>query len=857
MSDALDFREGDFLAGRPWGMVPNFDSRRAFHSRSLSYAWQRMFTAVHGPERRRDRKPATIDSTARSFIILVGVSGVAALAVELLHPSWPTLVRFLCYLLVVCFASQLPARNGTVTVNLAVILVSVVELSLPETLVVGGLVALAQTWRQGKPASLLDLVSNFANIVIDISLSYWFYHRSAAWIGQQMGLRLMATTIIYFFASTLPFAGFVALTEGKEFHKTWLECHLGSFRNYVLGAAIAGLVAWSNARMGWETSLLMVPVAYLVYCSYRRYFGKLEDENKHVERIAELHLRTIEALALAIDAKDHTTRLHLKRVRVYAEAIGKEMGLSDGELEALRAAALLHDVGKLAVPEHIINKPGRLTQEEFEKMKIHPIVGAEILERVDFPYPVAPMVRSHHERWDGSGYPDGLKGEQIPVGARILAAVDCLDAIASDRQYRRGVALPDSVAELVRQSGKQFDPRVVEVIQRCFQQWELNGESGPDRLRVSTGKKAPKSGTPASADQQTRTDANDNLDFLASIVAARYEAQALLEFSNDIGRSLSLDETLSVVAARVRKLVPYDTIAVYRLRDNKLAADYVTGDDYRVFSSLRIPVGEGISGVVAETRTPIVNGNPSLEPGYLDNPERIERLGSALAVPLLGSDHQLLGVMSLYKLHAHAFCADHLRILLAISEKIGASIANAAKYQDATDSATTDYLTGLPNARSLFLQLENEIARCQREKGRLGVILCDLDGFKQVNDQYGHMAGNQVLKAFARKLKVACREYDYVSRMGGDEFVIIAAGLKASDVPTVRDRICAAAAISAEEICGSLKFSASVGVAFSPDDSRHAAQLLIEADKRMYEMKKTSRFSGPFLVSSPQTSISQ
>src|ERR1700761_4219091 len=180
--------------------------------------------------------------------------------------------------------------------------------------------------------------------------------------------------------------------------------------------------------------------------------------------MASLHLFTIEALALAIDAKDHTTHEHLSRVRTYAVELANDMKLPDNELEALRAAALLHDIGKLAVPEHIISKPGKLTPEEFEKMKIHPVVGAEILERVEFPYPVVPIVRSHHEKWDGSGYPDGLAGAQIPIGARILSAVDCLDALASDRQYRRALPLDQAMAEVAKLSGKSFDPDVVALL---------------------------------------------------------------------------------------------------------------------------------------------------------------------------------------------------------------------------------------------------------------------------------------------------------------------------------------------------------------------------------------------------------
>ena len=801
-------------------------------------------------------READMNLRARLLIAIVLCCGVGVLAAELLHPCWPDPGRFLCYLLITAVASRmrvvLPGIKGTMSVNLVVLLVSVVELSPPETVVLGCVSALFQTWRQKRELNLLHLAFNTADIAISLELCYRFFYRSADWIGPQLASRLMATATLYFFLNTLPIAAIVAFTEQRIFHRTWADCYFWTFPNYLVGAAIAWLITWSNATLGWQASLLMVPVLYLLYRSYRLYLGKLEDEKKHVERIAELHLRTIEALALSIDAKDHTTHLHLKRVRVYAEGIGKEMGLGPVELEALRAAALLHDIGKLAVPEHIINKPGRLTPEEFEKMKIHPIVGAEILERVNFPYAVAPIVRAHHERWDGSGYPDGLKQEEIPIGARILAAVDCLDAIASDRQYRRGLPLAASMAEVAKLSGKHFDPRVVEVLEKHYLDWEEQAEAaseaGAEQPPLSTEIKVANGDAPAAGFETAQPGINRELDFLASIIAARYEAQALLEFSNVLGQSLSLDETLSVVAARLRKLIPYDAIAVYRLREAVLTAEYATGDDYRAFAALKIPLGQGLSGWVAENRKPILNGNPAVEPGYLENLNREGAMGSALAVPLAGADDRLLGVLTLYKMEADAFSTDHVRILLAIRDKIGASMENAAKYRDVADSATTDYLTGLPNARSLFVQLDSEISRCQREPNRLAVIVCDLDGFKQVNDQCGHLAGNQVLEGFARRLKQACRDYDYVSRMGGDEFVVIAPGLSRSDVGPLCERISAAAAASVKGIGAGMELSASVGIAFYPEDTGQAAQLLVEADKHMYAMKKDHHFAGSLLA---------
>src|ERR1700738_2834942 len=250
--------------------------------------------------------------------------------------------------------------------------------------------------------------------------------------------------------------------------------------------------------------------------------------------MANLHLRTIEALALAIEAKDHTTHDHLQRVRVYAIEVAKELGVTPVEMEALHAAALLHDIGKLAVPDHIINKPGRLTPEEFEKMKIHPIVGAEILDKVAFPYPVAPIVRAHHERWNGEGYPDGLKGEQIPIGARILAAVDCLDALASDRQYRRALPLHEAMASVAAEAGKSFDPAVVKVLERRFLDLHqiacanmpsaAHDESFFERI-VERG---PSPGAGFAMDRSRRANPSD---FLSSIASARHEAHTLFELS--------------------------------------------------------------------------------------------------------------------------------------------------------------------------------------------------------------------------------------------------------------------------------------------------------------------------------------
>jgi len=473
-------------------------------------------------------------------------------------------------------------------------------------------------------------------------------------------------------------------------------------------------------------------------------------------------------------------------------------------------------------------------------MKIHPVVGAEILERVRFPYPVVPIVRAHHEKYDGTGYPYGLKGDEIPIGARILSAVDFLDALASDRQYRRAMPLNDVMKRLEGQAGKSFDPKVVDVLRRRYLDLEKLVEKRSQAVpwsKLSTDVKVEKGEAPAAGFVDTGAKGNQEATFLASIAAARQEAQTLFELSQDLGASLSLDETLSVFSVKLKRLVPHDSVAIYVRRGDILVPEHVSGDNFRLFASLRIPLGQGLSGWVAQNRKPIINGNPSVEPGYLNDPTKFSTLRSALALPLEGTNG-IVGVLALYQAESDAFTSDHLRILQAVTSKMALAIENALKYQQAESSATTDYLTDLPNARSLFLALDRELARCKRENSSLTVMVCDMDGFKQINDRFGHLEGNRVLRLFAHTVKESCREYDQVARMGGDEFVVIATGLSPEAARKKADQLRDLAHHVGKEICQEDILSLSVGRAVYPDDGLDAEELLAEADRRMYLEKQ-------------------
>src|SRR5437773_542119 len=338
---------------------------------------------------------------ARVYIGVTLLGGLLCLSLGLFHGQWTEPSRYLCYLALALLASgmkvRLPGVHGTMSVIFLFILIGVRELTLAQTLLMGVLGTLIQCyWKPKSWPKPIQVAFNIASMASAVAGTYYLSHsRVSQFVADNQLLMLVAAASIFFVLNTAPLACVISLTEQKSLRKVWSECYFWSFPYYLLGAAIAAIVELIDKKAGWQSSILILPVVYLIFRSYRLYLARLEAERCHAENMAALHLRTIEALALAIEAKDHSTHEHLQRVQVYAMSIGKEMGLSESELEALRAAAVLHDIGKLAVPEHIISKPGRLTPEEFERMKIHPLVGAEILERVQFPYPVVQIGRAH------------------------------------------------------------------------------------------------------------------------------------------------------------------------------------------------------------------------------------------------------------------------------------------------------------------------------------------------------------------------------------------------------------------------------------------------------------------------------
>ncbi len=499
----------------------------------------------------------------------------------------------------------------------------------------------------------------------------------------------------------------------------------------------------------WLALLASAPL-YLTYRTYKVYLGRIDDERRHVEEMADLHLATIEALALAIDAKDQTAQSHIRRVQVYATGIARGLGMSDTEIQGVKTAALLHDIGKLAVPEHILSKPGPLTQEEFQKIRVHPQVGAEIISAVPFPYPVAPLILSHHERWDGKGYPQGLKAEEIPLGARILSVVDYFDALTSDRPYHKAMTHEAALALLQQEAGRALDPTVVVMFIKMLPEmaeaagaWET---ATPRRLSLESTSDL---GRPAVGFQPETAKGNTVFE---DIALAHREIYALYEIAQTMGTSLGVADTMALISSKLTNLVPFSSCALFLYDEEAetLQCRFATGAEADVIGTMTVRGGQGLTGWVARNRRPLVNARPSAEFEAAGLTSRATALKSALVAPLVFSD-RFIGTLAVYHTQPDFYTDDHRRLLDRVSEQASAVIHNSIVFEQTQEDSLTDPLTGLPNTRFMFMHLTRELARAERLKAEVALLVMDLDSFKEINDSHGHHVGDRALREVATR----------------------------------------------------------------------------------------------------------
>jgi diguanylate cyclase (GGDEF)-like protein/putative nucleotidyltransferase with HDIG domain len=609
-------------------------------------------------------------------------------------------------------------------------------------------------------------------------------------------------------------------------------------------------VASTMVLCGWAvrgslplTLVLCAPMAALAYLTYRASFMRLNAKTREAEELSRLHLTTAEALATAIDAKDQTTHCHVRRVQIYATGLGEVLQLSSAEIAALKAGALLHDVGKLAVPPHILNKPGRLTPAEFDKTKIHTTVGAQILSRVEFPYPVIPIVRHHHERWDGQGYPDGLAGDQIPVTARIISVVDCFDSVREDRPFRLSMTRDEAIALLLRGSGSHFDPKVVNLFVKNLPRFEEQIVAlGLEQLSQGNEVREPLHLSEVDISQTRERGCYMAYD---QIKNAHREVYALYEIARMFGSSLDIEDTLTILVDKVGHVVPFDTCVVYlhdRLKGYAKVA-HVVGRNTELFASKSVAPGEGVTGFALANRSAVNQLDPSLDfAGTELSPEVQYR--SMISLPLFKGDI-LLGALSVYSLELERYTEDHMRLLETVTKLASDALANAVHHAEAESNALTDPLTGLPNARCMLLRFDQEAGRARRTGRPFQVVMLDLDDFKLVNDTYGHKVGDKMLREMARIIQGQLREYDFLARYAGDEFVAVVQEITGAQVEELRQRIENAVSRFSLHVRSNLhaRVGISVGTATYGIDGETLDQLLVSADQAMYRVKSDHKLT--------------
>jgi diguanylate cyclase (GGDEF)-like protein len=584
--------------------------------------------------------------------------------------------------------------------------------------------------------------------------------------------------------------------------------------------------------------LLAGAAIYLAYQAYRTYLSSLRREQRHAQQMAELHLATIEALAGAIDAKDQTAQNHIKRVQLYAVALGRALDMPENEIQGLQTAAVLHDIGKLAVPEHILAKPGPLTAEEFHKIRVHPQVGADIIAGVPFPYPVAPLILSHHERWDGRGYPHGLKEREIPLGARILTIVDFYDALTSDRPYHKAMS-PDSATALLQQeSGRALDPHVtakfLEMLPALRAQLEAAHANIP-RKALAGG------GSPAAVTERNATVFED-------IALAHREMYALYQIAQTMGTGLGVGDTMALIAPKLANLVPFSACALFLHIESldAMQCRFATGVDADLLERLSVRTGHGVTGWVARNRRPVVNAQPATDFELLDDTVHTS-LQSALVCPLVFGD-RLIGALAAYHIEPGFYREDHRRLLDRVCEQASAVVNNSIVFERTQEDSLTDPLTGLPNTRFMFLHLTRELARADRLKSEVSLLVLDLDDFKEINDNYGHQTGDRALREIANVLRGVIRPYDICVRYAGDEFIVVLSGCGREEAENKRAELQHAVDRVVFEVSPNVRapLTMSAGAAVFPRDGDTYEALLARADNRMYldkSRRKAARFA--------------
>jgi putative nucleotidyltransferase with HDIG domain len=607
---------------------------------------------------------------------------------------------------------------------------------------------------------------------------------------------LVLFTIAYFALNSWIITFAIALEKHLSPVKIWRDNFVWLSLNYFGGASVAALLVSYTKDLDFTYLAVIVPLLVVLYFTFSMSMGRVEDANRHLTQLNSLYISTIETLAMAIDAKDQITHGHIRRVQTYAVALAKAMGVSDETLiRAVEAAALLHDMGKLAVPEYILNKPGPLTAAEFEKMKLHASVGADILSAIDFPYPVVPIVRHHHENWNGTGYPDGLAGSAIPIGARILSVVDCFDALTSDRPYRPRLPDREAIKILLDRRGTMYDPLVVDAFIKLHPSLGVPQTTSPEHpLLALTG----------AASGSTNTGRSLRLE---DINASAGEVVALFGLAQALSGQLNVMDVGRITFGHLRRLVPhaYGVLFVYVEANDELLAAYASGASGSLLQGMRVAVGQRLTGWVAASRQTIRNSDPVLDLGETAK-NMSPRPRSCLSTPLSQSGN-LVGVLTIYSADANFFTEEHERLLEAVSRQIAPAVSRSVEHgvQADRDKRSNDLVDTHHSNEDVL-------------PDRTCIALIE-------TDEASTIISPEQLEAIALALNTGTKINDAVFRRGGRQFAILCSDFDDNTVSRVIARTLGSSP--------AIRFA----VAMAPSHGKSLQQLLDAADELLRSKK--------------------
>jgi diguanylate cyclase (GGDEF)-like protein/putative nucleotidyltransferase with HDIG domain len=788
--------------------------------------------------------------SARIYVVAVIAAGAALLLMRLpaatFEQPWLFLALFLLSSGTAALKVTLPltTSGSTMSVSSAVDFASLLLIGPHETMLVAAASAFSQCHlnkRERNP--VYRTLFSMASLVVTVEGAGLAFKLLQAAPGSDpmtaLARPLVGAATAYFLLNTGMVATAIALSTRQPIPSTWHTNFMWSAPSYFVGAGTAALAASVVRQSGyWLAPLTFAPL-YLTYRTYKVYMGRIEDEQRHVQQTSDLHLATIEALARAIDAKDQGGQSHIRRVQLYATRLAEAVNLTPSEIQGIKTAALLHDIGKLAVPEHILSKPGPLTQEEFQKIRIHPQVGAEIIAAVPFPYPVAPLILSHHERWDGKGYPQALTAESIPIGARILTIVDYYDAVTTERPYHKALGHESAVGLLKHERGRALDPHLVDVFVAMLPGLLEESAAAEPQLATDPPLPEPLAGGSTAVGLVPRVAAQNAFE---NIALAHREIYALYEIAQSMGTSLGVADTMALISAKLTKIIPWSGCSLFLQQpDGMLRCRFAAGIDAPRLLNATLRVGEGLSGWVARNRRTLVNAHPGVSFKAAGVPVETV-LNSAIVCPLFFGD-TFIGTLGLYHTVLNRYSEDHRRLIERVAEQAGAVIHNSIVFEQTQEDSLTDPLTSLPNRRSMFVYLTRELARAERLKTEVALIVMDIDDFKSINDTYGHHVGDQALRQVATTVRAALRPYDLCVRYAGDEFIVVLADCSRDGVEAKRREL--QQLIGLIEIDGRagrrIRLGASAGASIFPYDGTTYEVLLASADHRMYRDKASRR----------------